>query len=161
MVPPVGLDGIVKAFGDPRPLVRPDGTMSPLWESGILANTPPLRFSIPLGWDKRHQVTRIRCHRLIVDQMWRVFERIHERGLQNEVKTFDGTYAWRTQRGNASKISCHAWGIAIDLNAFENQLGTEGEMHPGIVECFEGEGFLWGGRFSRPDPQHWQFAKGY
>jgi hypothetical protein len=90
VVAPVGYEQIVKTFGDPRPLVRADGTISPVWERGILATTPLLPFEIPLGWDKRHKVSTIRCHRLIVDPMWRAFKRIAERGLEAEVKTFDG-----------------------------------------------------------------------
>jgi hypothetical protein len=58
-------------------------------------------------------------------------------------------------RGETTK-SNHAFGIAIDVNALANPLGTAGDMPPEVVEEWELEGGAWGGRFSRPDPMHFE-----
>ena len=56
-------------------------------------------------------------------------------------------------------LSMHAFGLAVDLNVTSNQLGTEGDMDPRVVEIFERWGFAWGGRWSRPDPMHFELAR--
>lgn len=156
---PSGLDEIVKTFGNVRAYVRPDGTLSPDWERHELgiANLPA---PLPLGWDLEREVSRIRCHQKLVALFEATFFSIHHLGLWPLLKTFDGCFAWRPQRGS-SRISTHAWGISIDINAGSNQLGTAGDMSLQLIRAFEGQGFFWGGRFGRPDPMHFQFADSY
>jgi hypothetical protein len=67
----------------------------------------------------------------------------------------DWSYGNRDIRGSASK-SNHAFGIAIDVNALTNVLGTSGDMPMEVVEQWEIEGGGWGGRWSRPDPMHFE-----
>lgn len=67
----------------------------------------------------------------------------------------DWSYGNRDVRGGASK-SNHAFGIAIDVNALTNVLGTSGDMPMEVVEQWEVEGGGWGGRWSRPDPMHFE-----
>ena len=55
----------------------------------------------------------------------------------------------------------HGFGGAIDFDAETNQLGTVGNMHPEVVSCFRNHGWEWGGSWTRPDPMHFQFARGY
>ena len=50
------------------------------------------------------------------------------------------------------RLSRHANGTAIDLNP-----GLP--MSPGIVDCFEQSGFEWGGRWSNPDPMHFELKE--
>ena len=161
MKAPNGYDEIVRVYGDPRPYIRPDGTMRSDWE----AHTQGMGYVglpdvLPLGWDLSLHVSRVRCHVLLCQIVKATFDSIHAAGLWGELHTFDGCYAARAQRG-ASKPSLHLWGAAIDLNAETNQLGTEGDMSPSIVQLFEAHGWTWGGRFGRPDPMHFQFATGY
>src|SRR5258708_28427793 len=93
---------------------------------------------ITLGWDPLRKVSRIRCHRLLVEKFRAVFDSIKAADLWAELRTFDGCYAFRAQRGEPSKISLHAFGAAIDLNAATNRLGDRsGDMSYGIVQCFE------------------------
>lgn len=161
MTTPDGLAGITGVFGDLRPYVQEDGTISAEWESMMLT-TLVLPFSMPLDWERSVLVSKMRCHKLIADTFEEVFNQIVEQGLQSTVKTFGGCYEGRTQRG-ANVISTHAWGIAIDLNPFENQMGTHGNMDMRLVTLFRKCGFKWGGDFvgSRTDPMHFQFATGY
>jgi hypothetical protein len=67
----------------------------------------------------------------------------------------DWSYGNRAVRGETTK-SNHAFGLAIDINALTNVLGTAGDMPVEVVEEWEREGGAWGGRFSRPDPMHFE-----
>lgn len=159
MKAPNGYDEIVRTYGDPRPYIRPDGTMRADWEAHTLglASLPDV---LPLSWNLSVKVSRIRCHQMLVGIVRATFDSIHKAGLWDQLSEFGGCYAARAQRGS-SKPSLHLWGAAIDLNPSTNQLGTEGDMSPAIVRAFEDHGWTWGGRWGRPDPMHFQFATGY
>lgn len=68
----------------------------------------------------------------------------------------DWSYQNRVVRGETSAKSNHAFGLAIDVNALANVLGTEGNMPTEVVEQWEREGGDWGGDWSRPDPMHFE-----
>jgi hypothetical protein len=76
--------------------------------------------------------------------------------------TFDDWgYAYRMVRGNATKLSCHSSGTAIDLNATKHPLGKAGtfpaEQVPMIRALAKKYGLKWGGDFkSRPDDMHFE-----
>jgi hypothetical protein len=159
MKAPHGFAEIVKAYGDPRPYIKTDGTMRSDWEIHTLA-TARLPGAIPLSWDPSVKVRRMRCHFLLVPIVTETFDAIHAAGLWDALREFGGCYAARAQRGS-TKPSLHLWGAAIDLNPSTNGLGTEGDMSPSVVRVFEEHGWTWGGRFGRPDPMHFQFATGY
>lgn len=79
-----------------------------------------------------------------------------------------GTFAWRTI-ARTGRLSPHSFGIAIDLNPVRGlywQYGPrDGEVidrhlrdFPGeIVEAFEGEGFIWGGKWHHYDSMHFEY----
>jgi hypothetical protein len=67
----------------------------------------------------------------------------------------DWSYENRNVRGEHAK-SNHAFGIAIDINALANPLGTGGDMPEEVVRQWEAEGGEWGGDWSRPDPMHFE-----
>jgi hypothetical protein len=157
--PPVGLAGIIERYGDIREYIKDDGTLSPDWERTQLAYVYP-KFEMVLAWDTSVKLRRIRCHVGVHGLLQHVLDRIHERGLGAKIRHFGGAFNFRSQRGS-EKLSTHSWGIAIDLEPLENQLGTAGAMHRGIIEEFEKHGFVWGGVFHRPDPMHFQHAKAY
>lgn len=46
-------------------------------------------------------------------------------------------------------LSRHAFGLACDINSWENLPGTRGTIPMHIVEVFERCGFVWGGRWKR------------
>lgn len=68
----------------------------------------------------------------------------------------DWSYENRDIRGESSVKSNHAYGIAIDINALTNVLGTAGDMPADVVAQWEREGGDWGGDWSRPDPMHFE-----
>jgi|CXWL01.1.fsa_nt_gi hypothetical protein len=158
---PSGMAAITATFGDIRAFARDDGTADPKWEQQFMARAA-LPFAIPLDWDRSKSASGIRCHKLVAPLLEAVFTEIVQRGLQKSVKTYGGGYTWRMKRGQA-KPSTHSWGIAIDLNARTNAMGTAGDMDPALVALFEGYGFTWGGRWSgaNKDPMHFQYCSGY
>ena len=158
---PKGYGEIVKTFGDIRAYIRPDGTLRPDWERHELGLAKLAR-PLPLGWDLDVQVSQIRCHQKLVPLFEAIFEAIDEQGLWEHLHTYDGCFAYRAKR-TSSKLSTHAWGIAIDLNAATNLQGTDGDMSSAIVQVFESQGFKWGGRWPLPstDGMHFQYADGH
>ena len=67
----------------------------------------------------------------------------------------DWSYLNRDIRGGTGK-SNHAFGLAVDVNALSNPLGTQGDMPPEVVQGWKAEGGEWGGDWSRPDPMHFE-----
>jgi len=85
-----------------------------------------------------------------------VFQEIVDAGLVDKLKTFDGCICHRYIRGGR-RLSVHSWGMAVDFNAFENMMGKRPKMDRKIVKIFEKYGFIWGGRWRRPDGMHFQY----
>jgi D-alanyl-D-alanine carboxypeptidase len=158
---PNGLQELEQAFGDIGPYIAADGTLALEWQNQQLARAI-LPFSLPLDWNRSVSVNLVLCHKKLVGVFETIFQQIMSQGLQDKIKTYGGCFAYRPQRGG-TKLSTHAWGIAIDLNCFENEQGTSGNMDAGVIKVFQDNGFFWGGNFggTRTDPMHFQFATGY
>ncbi|HEX6806224.1 MAG TPA: M15 family metallopeptidase [Terriglobales bacterium] len=161
LTPPHGRDQICALFGDISRYILPDHSLDPRWESGFLARAS-LPFAIPLSWDKSRFVAQIKCHKLLADTLAAVFARIHCAGLQQEITSFGGCFCFRPQR-TGTKLSTHAWGIAVDLNPETNAQATQGSMNAGVIAIFKDAGFQWGGDWQGRlcDPMHFQFCSGY
>ena len=101
---------------------------------------------------------RVYCNKVCIPDLELIFEEIEKEGLMGEFKTFDGCFNIRKIRGSSNRWSLHSFGLAFDFNAFENRVGTNGNMHPKIVEIFLSYGWAWGGHFERKDPMHFQRA---
>jgi D-alanyl-D-alanine carboxypeptidase len=67
----------------------------------------------------------------------------------------DWSYQNRNVRGEGFK-SNHAFGLAVDINALANPLGTTGDMPEDVVRQWEAEGGEWGGDWDRPDSMHFE-----
>lgn len=145
---PSGLNGIRLIFGEPG-------------ASPCFAGRARFPHPLKLSWNN-DRISVFACHILLEETFTRVFRRIDEKGLWPEVKEWGGCFNDRPTR-QGGKASTHSWGIAADLNPRENAQGTNGKMHPGIIEIFQDEGFEWGGVWSPTsrDPMHFQYAKGY
>jgi hypothetical protein len=155
---PRGLDEIKQFYGDPHDFRLGDGGIDARWEA--LLRFVQLPAAIPLGWDHSIRVNRIRIHYRLVPSIERIFYKLYDQGLWEMIRSFDGTYVWRAKR-SGEKLSTHSWGIAIDLNASTNRLGTRGDMPIEIIRAFDEEDWEWGGEWHRPDPMHFQAAHGY
>lgn len=161
LVPPHGLDEICTSFGDIFGYIATDHTLEAAWQSEFLARIT-LPFPLILSWNHSQSITAITCHKLLTKTFVGVFDRIQSEGLQNKVTSFGGCFSFRPQR-TGTKLSTHAWGIAIDLNPETNQQGTAGEMDPKVIAVFREAGFKWGGDWQGKtrDPMHFQFCTGY
>lgn len=100
---------------------------------------------------------KIYCNKDMVEPLKRAFTLLKERGLADDLKTYDGCFNIRKTRG-ASSMSLHSWGIAIDFDAAWNGLGKIPQINPEIVKCFKEAGFDWGGDFKRLDAMHYQLS---
>lgn len=101
---------------------------------------------------------RLYCNKDIIPHLELAFRNLISRGYVEELKTFDGCFNIRKQRG-ASSQSIHSWGLAIDVNAAWNGLGRNPVLSSGFVNCFRDAGFDWGGTWKRKDGMHFQLSK--
>ena len=100
---------------------------------------------------------RIYCNKDLVTPLQKAFINLVNRGFIDELKSWDGCFNIRQQRGGSS-WSLHSWAIAIDVNANSNKLGETPTLSDGFVKCFTDAGFDWGGKWNRPDGMHFQLA---
>jgi hypothetical protein len=98
---------------------------------------------------------RLYCNTDMVKPLEQAFKNLIQRNHVNELKTWDGCFNIRKKRGLTS-MSLHSWGIAIDVNAFENGLNQIPKLSSGFVNCFKDAGFDWGGEWQRLDGMHFQ-----
>ena len=144
-----------------------DGIPDRTWELANLERfAPPYR--MVLAWDTTKELHSITCHKKCASSLFKILTSICAHyGSQAAIEAarmhmFGGAYNFRLMRGSL-KLSMHAYGCAIDLDPASNALGrpykeTLGMMPMAVVEIFEAEGAIWGGRWKRPDCQHFQFA---
>jgi hypothetical protein len=93
----------------------------------------------------------------MVAPLSKAFKNLIDTGHVNELKTYDGCFNIRKKRG-LNSMSLHSWGVAIDVNAFENGLGVDPKLSAGFVKCFTDAGFQWGGIWRRKDGMHFQLS---
>lgn len=141
---------LIAFYGDPR---RKGFTDS------LVLVKPPWRMT----FDGK-PIKGVQIHRKCAVSLKAVFDDIWEECDQDENKlpagaiVFDGSYNFRPIRGS-SRLSTHAFGAALDLDAEHNGMGKRGNMSPIVINAFEREGWFWGGRFrSRRDDMHFQAA---
>ena len=101
---------------------------------------------------------RIYCNKDMVAPLTAAFKALIATGCVTELKTWDGCFNIRKKRGLTS-MSLHSWGIAIDVNAFENGLNQTPKLSKLFVSCFTNNGFDWGGTWTRKDGMHFQLSK--
>lgn len=140
----------------------------PCWEderAHMVFVPVPTQLQIYLLWRNpgslnAHPVQRIYANKVMAPQLSLALNSIVQRKLCSHVKGYGGCFEIRTIRDREG-ISTHSWGMAIDINPDENPLGvlpTVESMNPALVKCFTDAGFVWGGNFQRPDPQHFQYV---
>ena len=102
---------------------------------------------------------RIYCNKDMVEPLKKAFKMLITTGCVTELKTWDGCFNIRKKRGLKS-MSLHSWGLAIDVNAFENGLNQKPKLSNLFVSCFTTNGFDWGGHWTKPvDGMHFQLSK--
>jgi hypothetical protein len=147
---------LIAFYGDPR--------QDNFVEQNLVYVAPP--WKMVLSWETAHSVPRFLFHRRCKDALDGIFGAIWKSYCENQERIEDiglhlwgGAYNYRPIRGS-SRLSCHAFGAAIDLAPDQNPMGhSKGHMPAGVVAAFKAGGAYWGGDFhSRLDPMHFQFA---
>jgi hypothetical protein len=141
---------VKQTFGEFAARALPNGLieMDTAWrEQNIRTETLP-----PLG--------EVTCHRLIFPQLRAALADIRNEGLSHTVTNYGGCYSARfINRVPGSRLSHHAWGIALDLNVAENAYSTSPDIDRRLVNRFEEHGFTWGGDWLVPDGMHFEWVK--
>ncbi len=83
-------------------------------------------WQLALAWNTRTKTRNIRCHPRVADSLARVLDRVHttygEARIQElRLHLYGGCYNNRAMRGG-TRLSTHAWGIAIDWDPAHNKL---------------------------------------
>jgi hypothetical protein len=140
-------------YGDPFLLQTQQKTMT-TWQvpSKLLEAFAHVRFSAvgTIGFPKK-----IFCNNDFKPLLEKALNNVVDRGLAKEMKTWDGCFVIRSKRG-LSSLSMHSWGLAVDINAFENQLNQKPNISPQFVKCFTDAGLEWGGNWKRLDAMHYE-----
>ena len=143
---------VKELFGEFAATPRSDGTLDvdPQWERDNMVSK-----QIPV-------LGQVTCHRLIVPLVRAALEDLDSHGLGRLVNPgdFGGCYYPRYIASNeGAGISHHSWGIAIDINVSEGLPGRQPTLDRRVVDAFEKQGFIWGGRFLIPDGTHFEFQR--
>jgi D-alanyl-D-alanine carboxypeptidase len=116
------------------------------------------------AWVRDHVTTEVvpilgpvTCNKVIFPQLKAALQDIIDQGLTDKIHPdqYAGCYYPRFIAGT-STLSNHAFGLALDINAVENQRGTVGLIDRGVVQVFEKWGFTWGGDWRYTDPMHFE-----
>jgi CTP:molybdopterin cytidylyltransferase MocA len=97
---------------------------------------------------------RVRCHRLVVDDLGQAMADLQRQGLAKlvDVGAFrrqGGCWSPRLLRGPGGRLSRHAWGIAVELPVTPDER---------VIRTMARHGFTWGGSFARPDSFHFEWV---
>lgn len=122
-----------------------------------------LPFSLPYSDNRALMLSKLKVNKIISPVFEALFKDMLLHGYESLLTDCGGAYCYRNKRGNERSYSSHSWGIAVDLNVKENQMGTYGDMPVEIIRLFKDYGFIWGGEWPMPstDPMHFQYCQGY
>lgn len=110
-------------------------------------------------------------HQLAAPALARVVARLEPQvkddpSLLPFLRNIGGTWSWR-KIARSQSLSAHAFGIAIDLNVERSHywrwkrrsepLVWKNKIPQAIVDAFEAEGFIWGGRWQHFDTMHFEY----
>lgn len=144
----------LKTYGNPNDPKVQSACMQ-LWvvPNYILTSFSHVRFSAlgTIGFPKK-----IFCNKDFKPKLEASLNELIVRNLAKEMKTWDGCFIIRQKRG-LSSLSMHSWGLAVDINAFENQLNQQPKLSKEFVKCFTDNGLTWGGTWGRKDGMHFEF----
>ncbi len=107
----------------------------------------------------------VQVHNKVAAPLSRVSKRLtelvaHDPSLRPYFARLGGTFNVRTIAGTG-RPSAHSYGIAIDLDVRVSDYWRWGPrrhaMPQAIVDAFEAEGFIWGGRWYHFDTMHFEY----
>ena len=148
---------VKKKYGEPN--ITGEGYLS----------TVILPFPMRLAWDTNQKISKIRCHKLITDNMTKAFDSViknytYKQIVELGIDLYGGVFNYRKMR-NGSRLSMHSWGLAIDLDPANNQLkwGRDKarfakEEYKPLMEAFYSNGFINLGVEKNYDWMHFEIA---
>lgn len=149
----------IEIFGDIWSYVRPDGTLSPIFEQNHIT-----RINLPeptpyLGEDSGVVVSQITVNIRLVDVAKALYADIWEKGLWKYLGPYGGGFNFRPVAGTHN-LSTHAWGIAWDWGPKQFPRFSKKKRNPELVKVFQKHGFKAGQDFhsGAEDPMHFQYA---
>jgi hypothetical protein len=166
------IDAVAEIYGDPAAFKRapfagrfPDAQQldEGRWKAATLS-----ALAVPFPSALRISGTKVLArqvypHRLVRESLVDVFTELITADAWRYVRDYAGMYCYRLRRGGSS-LSMHSWGAAIDFNAERYPLGCPPDRTDPfvteVVPVFERHGWVWGGRWSRPDAMHFQATTG-
>lgn len=154
----------------PIPNPWPFGTQEALrdfyGEPGDETNLVTIQFPFPMYYG-RQLVTKSRCHKKVHDSLLRILKRLGSfeggtREILEPVSDFYGIFNFRNKRGG-TRLSTHAWGAAIDLdaddNTFKDPWPIKADMPLEVMEEFAKEGWTSAGAFWGYDSMHFEACR--
>jgi hypothetical protein len=139
-------------------------------QSGTYLVSAKIPFPLIIAWDHSLTVSRIRCHKLVVNGVENIFnDLLNVYGLEKinalGINLFGGCFNYRAMRGGSS-WSRHAWGTAIDLDPQRNQMDETKKTarfarkeYKDMIDIFEAHGWLSLGRLKNYDWMHFEVSK--
>lgn len=133
------------------------------------AGSVRLPFPFPLAWDASQRISRFACHKLVAAPLTRIFTAAAAHYGEDQFRLmrldqFGGCYEFRNTRGG-SRLSTHAWGIAVDVDPLRNGLTwgrdkatLDGPEYDPWWRIVEAEGAYSLGRKQNRDWMHFEFA---
>jgi hypothetical protein len=106
---------------------------------------------------------KLRCAKLVAPLLVTFAAEFHQHIEPiDEGQLDDWGYCFRNTRGSIDKLSNHASGTAIDLNATKHPLGHAGTFTPMQTVLIEAlckkYGLTWGEKWKRPDGMHFEIS---
>lgn len=114
---------------------------------------------------------KLKVHRKVAPIFARVEKRLEavldkDPTLRPFLTNMGGTFNWR-KIANTNRQSAHSYGVSIDLNVARSHywewakpktpMHWENRIPQVIVDAFEAEGFIWGGRWYHYDTMHFEY----
>ena len=128
-----------------------------------------LPYPMRLSWDLKTTVTKVRVHKLILENYKSLFSDLldhygYEKLVELRIDVFGGIYSYRAMRGG-TKLSRHSWGIAIDLDPVNNGLRSTnktasfaGAEYKAMLDIFKKNGFMSLGVEKNYDWMHYEIG---
>lgn len=145
---------LIKKYGKPN-------------ENGTYLTTIKTPYPMRLAWDKETKINKIRCHKLVAENLTNIFTEIlevygYEKIVSLGIDLYGGCFNFRKMRGG-NDYSRHSWGVAIDLDPERNQLKETAKTarfarpeYKPMIDIFYKYGFVSLGREKNYDFMHFE-----
>jgi hypothetical protein len=115
--------------------------------------------------------TKLKVHRMVAPAFLRVAARVEALAKEDPsvrpfLKNVGGTFNWRFI-ANTRRQSAHSYGVSLDVNAARSDywewrkprepVRWRNSVPQALVDAFEAEGFIWGGRWYHYDTMHFEY----